>query len=180
MNAVAAPGHNTDFDPGRHFEALLLEAGSARDLLDGTQEILASAIHQVGAQKGIIQKLDAHDTLHICAQFGYDEEYLSCYRQISAKDNRACSRAVRTGGSVFIRDIDLDPDYRPYVEGARVAGYRSVLSFPIFSPGGDLLGVMSAHLAEPKDIPGEALKSFDVHARLAARFMERLIREERA
>ncbi|HEY1877802.1 MAG TPA: GAF domain-containing protein [Rhizomicrobium sp.] len=178
MNLVAAPGNKTDIDPGRRFEALLLAADSVRDLQAGMQEILASAIRQVGAQKGIIQKLDSQDTLHICAQFGYDEEYLSCYRQISAKDNRACSRAVRTGGAVFIPDIDLDPDYRPYVEGARVAGYRSVLSFPIFSPGGNLLGVMSAHLAEPKDIPGEALKSFDVHARLAARFMERLIRGE--
>jgi GAF domain-containing protein len=174
MNSVAAPEHKNESDPGRRFEALLLGAGSMRDLESGLQEILTSAIRQVGAQKGIIQKLDAQDTLHICAQSGYEEEYLSCYRHISAKDNRACSRAVRTGGPVFIRDIDLDPDYRPYVEGARVAGYRSVLSFPVFSPGGNLLGVMSAHLAEPKDIPDEALKSFDVHARLAARFMEKL------
>jgi GAF domain-containing protein len=180
MNAVAAPGHKNEIDPGRRFEALLLAAESVRDLEAGLQEILTSAIRQVGAQKGIIRKLDAQGTLHICAQSGYDEEYLSCYRQISAKDNRASSRAVRTGEAVFIRDIDLDPDYRPYVEGARVAGYRSVLSFPIFSPGGNLLGVMCAHLAEPKDIPGEALASFDVHARLAARFMERLVRDEQA
>jgi GAF domain-containing protein len=178
--SVAAPGHKTDIDPGRRFEALLLAAASVRDLEAGLQEILASGIRQVGAQKGIIQKLDARDTLHICAQFGHDEDYLSCYRQISAKDNRACSRAVRTRGPVFIPDIDLDRDYRPYVEGARVAGYRSVLSFPIFSRGGDLLGVMSAHLAEPADITGEALKSFDIHAGLAAHFMERLIREDLA
>jgi hypothetical protein len=55
-----------------------------------------------------------------------------------------------------------------------------VLSFPIFSPAGVLLGVMSAHFAEPNTVPGEALKAFDLHARLAARFMERLIREEQA
>jgi GAF domain-containing protein len=178
MNAVAASEHKNATDPGRHFEALLVAAVSVRDLEAGLEEILASTIRQVGAQKGIVRKLDAQDTLHICAQSGYDEEFLSCYRQISAKDNRASSRAVRAGAAVFIRDIDLDQDYRPYVEGARVAGYRSVLSFPIFSSEGNLLGVMSAHLGEPTDIPDEALKSFEVHARLAARFMERLVRDE--
>ena len=180
MNAVAASEHQNDIDPDRRFEALLLAAESVRDLEAGLQEILSSALRQVGAQKGIIRLFDAQDTLHICAQSGYDEEYLSCYRHISAKDNRASSRAVRTGAAVFIPDIDLDPDYRPYVEGARVAGYRAVLSVPIFSAGGNLLGVMSAHLAEPKDIPDEALKSFDVHARFAASFMERMVHDEQA
>jgi hypothetical protein len=76
----------------------------------GLQELLTASIRQVGADKGIVQKLDALGTLHICAHFGYDEEYLSCFRVVSANDNRGCGRAVRSGKLAFIQDVELDPD----------------------------------------------------------------------
>ena len=126
----------------------------------------------IGADKGIIQKLDAQGDLHIRAQFGYDEEYLSCFRKVSASDNRGCGRAVRTCRPVFIADVERDTDYRPYVEGARLAGYRADLSCPIVSRGRNILGVMSAHFAEPKTLAADVIKLVDLHARLAACLME--------
>jgi GAF domain-containing protein len=144
----------------------------ARDLDTGLQELLAASIRVVGAGRGIFQKLDAQGDLHVRAQLGYDEEYLSCFRKVSASDNRGCGRAVRTGKAVFIPDIELDADYRPYAEGARLARYRAVLACPIISPGGNILGVMSAHFAEPTAIPAEAIKLFDLHAKVAACLME--------
>ena len=196
MSVIAAPDHKGEIDPSRRVEALLqrlqglngadlarpldaFRAGGsghdlwqARDLDTALRELLTESIRLVGADKGIIQKLDAQGDLHIRAQFGYDEEYLSCFRKVSASDNRGCGRAVRTGRPVFIPDVERDTDYRPYVEGARLAGYRAVVSCPIVSRAGNILGVMSAHFAEPKTIAAEVLKLFDLHAKLAACLME--------
>lgn len=141
MSVIAAPDHKGEIEPSRRIEALLqrlqglndadlarsldgFRAGGsghdlwqARDLDTALRELLTESIRLIGADKGIIQKLDAQGDLHIRAQFGYDEEYLSCFRKVSASDNRGCGRAVRTGRPVFIPDVERDTDYRPYVEG---------------------------------------------------------------
>ena len=149
-----------------------------RDLDTGLQEILMEAIGLVDADKGNIQKLDLRGTLRIHAHYGFDRDFLDFFREVRSDDNSACGRALATRKPVFIPDIDLDPDYAPYAGAARLAGYRAVLSIPIISPGGSLLGVMSTHFAEPKIVPAEALKIFDLYAKLAACFMERLAHEE--
>ena len=149
-----------------------------RDLDTGLHEILLESIHLVGADKGSVQKLDAHGILRIRAHHGFDQEFLDFFREVRGDNNGSSGKALRTGKPVFIPDIDLDPGYRPYAGAARLAGYRAVLCYPIASPGGNPLGVMSTHFAEPKIIPAEALKVFDLYAKLAACFMERLAHEE--
>jgi two-component sensor histidine kinase len=149
-----------------------------RDLDTGLQDVLMASIRLVGADKGSIQKLDAQGILRIRAHHGFDENFLNFFREVRDDNNGASGKALRTGKPVFIPDIDLDPDYQPYAGAARLAGYRSVLSFPIISPGGKLSGVMSTHFAEPTIIRTEALKVFDLYAKLAACFMERLAHEE--
>ena len=169
---------------GREASALrrLAEASDhlwqVRDLDAGLHEILMECIRLVDADKGNIQKLDVHGALQIRAHHGFDQDFLDFFREVRADDACACGRALRTRKSVFIPDIDLDPDYRPCAGAARLAGYRGVLSFPIISPGGNLLGVMSTHFAESKLIPSEALNVFELYAKLAACFMERLAHEE--
>lgn len=150
----------------------------SRDLDTGLQEILTASIRLVGADKGSMQTLDAQGILHIRAQQGSDRDFLEFFREVRADNKGASGKALATRKPVFIPDIELDPDYRPYVGPARMAGFRSVLSFPIISPGGNLLGVMTTHFAEPKIVPAEALKVFDLYAKLAACFMDRVAHEE--
>ncbi len=150
----------------------------SRDLDTGLQEILTASIRLVGADKGSMQTLDAQGILHIRAQQGFDRDFLEFFREVRADNKGASGKALATRKPVFIPDIELDPDYRPYVGPARMAGFRSVLSFPIISPGGNLLGVMTTHFAEPKIVPAEALKVFDLYAKLAACFMDRVAHEE--
>ena len=149
-----------------------------RDLDTGLHQILLESIHLVGADKGSVQKLDAHGILRIRAQHGFDQDFLNFFREVRGDNNGSSGKALRTGKPIFIPDIELDPGYQPYAGAARLAGYRAVLCYPIISPGGDTLGVMSTHFAEPKIIPTEALKVFDLYAKLAACFMERLAYEE--
>ena len=150
----------------------------SRDLDTGLREILTASIRLVGADKGSMQTLDARGILHIRAQQGFERDFLEFFREVRADNKGASGKALATRKPVFIPDIELDPDYRPYVGPARLAGYRSVLSFPIISPDGNLLGVMTTHFAEPKIVPVEALKVFDLYAKLAACFMERVAHEE--
>jgi PAS domain S-box-containing protein len=66
----------------------------SRSLDEGLDEILAAVIDLLGAEKGNIQLLDAEGSkLSIVAQRGFGPDYLEFFREVSATDDSAYSRA---------------------------------------------------------------------------------------
>ena len=67
--------------------------------------------------------------------------------------SRACRRTgqalaagrFRAREAVVIEDVETDPDYAPFIEVARHAGYRSVVSVPLISARNALVGVLPVH-----------------------------------
>jgi hypothetical protein len=45
---------------------------------------------------------------------------------------------------VFVRDVQADPEFAPYAQFALSVPFRAVLSCPLISTGGELVGVVSA------------------------------------
>jgi len=108
----------------------------------------AMALH--GAQFGTMQLLDRNQRdLIIVAHRGFDWNYLSLFKTVSAHDNCSAARALRSQGPVLVPDVDGDPLYEPYRGIAAEAGYRAVQSSPLVATDGRMFGVLSTHFAEP-------------------------------
>ena len=151
----------------------------SRDLRDGLDRILAAAIELVGAERGDLQLLDpVSGKLTIAVHRGLPREFLELFREVSADDDTACARALRSGARVVIEDVELDASFAPFREIARAAGFRSVQSTPLMSGDATPLGVLSTHRQTPHRPNAQSLRRLDLYARQAADFIERHSIEE--
>jgi PAS domain S-box-containing protein len=145
-------------------------------LASGLDEILRTVIALVGAFKGNVQLLNAaRNTLAIVAHHGFDPGFLATFEQVRPDDARsACGRALSSGRAVVIEDVLADEGYAPFHEAARGAGYRSVVSVPLYAADGSTLGAISAHFALPHH-PGEAeMRRLELYCRQASDFIQRI------
>jgi two-component sensor histidine kinase len=151
-----------------------------RDLHSGLNEMLAAAVQLLGGDMGNIQLLDAgKGTLVIAAQQGFQERFLEFFKEVSADDDSACGRALRSGERIVIDDVEADEEYAPYRAAARAAGYRAVQSTPLVGRDGKPLGILSTHFRTPHTPTEHELQLLHLYARQAVDFMERVRSEDR-
>jgi signal transduction histidine kinase len=148
-------------------------------LHEGLEEMLSAIIELLRADKGNVQLLSAEcGVLTIEAQRGFEKDFLDFFREVSADDDSACGRALRTGERIVIRDVDEDASYEPFREVARAAGYRAVTSTPLIGRRGAPLGILSTHFRLPYRPSDHDLRRLDLYARQATDFIERCRIEE--
>jgi len=100
-----------------------------RNLEEGLREMLAGVIELLGADKGNIQLLNPErGVLTIAVQHGFDQDFLDFFREVSAKDDSACGRALRLQRPIVVEDVDADELFARYRSTARAAHFRSVVS----------------------------------------------------
>jgi PAS domain S-box-containing protein len=146
----------------------------ARSLSDGLDEILTAIIALLGVDKGNIQLLDAQGSvLSIVVQRGFEPDFLEFFREVSATDDSACGRALRSGQRIVIEDVDTDGPYAPLRAVARAAGYRSVISTPLMSADGTAIGMVSTHFGLIHRPSQQELRRFDLYLRQAGDFIQR-------
>ena len=146
----------------------------ATDLSGGLDDVVGSAVELMGAAMGTFQLFDEDlGILRIAAQRGFQKDFLDFFREVSADDKSACGRALRLCRHIIIADIDKDPEFAPFVAVARAAGYRAVLSIPLLSSKGAILGVLSLHFAKVHEPTAQAMRWLELYARQAASFIER-------
>ena len=146
----------------------------SRSLDAGLDEILVAVIELLGAEKGNIQLLDAEGTtLFIVVQRGFEPDFLEFFRKVSATDDSACGRALRSGQRVVIEDVETDAPFEPFRAIARSAGFRSVISTPLVSPGGGPLGIVSTYFRLMHRPSQQELRRLDLYLRQACDFIQR-------
>ena len=110
---------------------------------------LALSLELADAVLGNVQLMDwKTGSLTIAAQRGFNDEFLSCFRLVSAGSGSACGRAIRKRSSIVIEDVLLDREFALYRTVALEAGFRAVQSTPLISSSGAFLGVLSTHFSE--------------------------------
>jgi len=148
----------------------------SRSLATGLDEILRTVKELTGASKGNVQLVNAsRNTLSIVAYDGFDPAFLATFEHISMDDRRAaCGRAMAEGRAILIEDVQADAGYSPYRDVARAAGYRSVVSVPLFAADGSKLGAISVHFPSPHR-PSEAeMRRLQLYCRQASDFIQRI------
>jgi PAS domain S-box-containing protein len=164
--------------------AMLREVGSlcareGKNLDKCLHEILDVAIAIVGGDKGNIQLLDPEMGLLIAAQRGFDPEFLRYFKYVR-DDPSACSAAMRSGERVIVEDVTTSEIFigQPSMNVLIDEGVRAVISTPLMSNAGNVLGMISTHFRESHH-PGEReLGLLDLLARQAADYLERKHSEE--
>ena len=151
----------------------------SRNLKEGLDEILAAVIELLDADKGNIQLVEERDkVLNIVAQRGFQPEFLEFFRAVSADDDSACGRALRTGQRIVIEDVEADPLFAPLRPVARTAGFRAVISTPLFGNDGTPLGMVSTHFSSVHRPAEQDLRRLDLYLRLAVDFIQRCNMEQ--
>ena len=145
------------------------------NLQDGLEDMLASAIELLGADKGNVQLLDSSSGQMVtAAQSGFEQEFLDFLES----ENTASGRARRTNERVIVEDVEADAGHESYRELARAAGYRAVQSTPLIGREGEMLGVLSTHWRQPRRLTEQDLRRLDLYARQACDFIERTRTDE--
>ena len=146
----------------------------SRDLQEGVRTILATAIELVGADKGNFQLYDPQrNVLKPAAQEGFEQDFFDYFDEVSPETDSASARVLNTRERVVIEDIESDPQYAPWRETARKAGYAAVVSTPLIAGEGTFTGVVSTHFATPHRPSEQDLRRLDLYMRQASNFIER-------
>jgi len=152
------------------FSTRLLAVSGSQPLLE---EVLDATIAMQEADFGNIQIHNPETrALEIRAQRGFQRDFLVYFNSVRDTDS-ACGRAMERRERVIIEDVETDPGFAPHREIAASAGFRAVQSTPLFSRGGDFLGMLSTHFRKPHRPSPRELRLTDLYARQAAEIADR-------
>jgi len=148
-------------------------------LLAGTElpsmleEVLDAVIALQHADFGHVQLYDADaKALQIVAQRGFRQDFLDYFGRVH-EGEAACGQALQREARVVIEDVELDAGFAPHRPIAASAGFRAVQSTPLFSRGGEPLGMISTHFRRPHRPSERDLRLTDLYAVQVAELIER-------
>jgi GAF domain-containing protein len=120
------------------------------DLPSALETVCRDIVALHGAEFGHVQIVGEDGYLWLVGSTGFSERFLAAVGRLAPDAGTVCTRAWSTRENVLIRDVATDPVFKPFLQLARETGFRAVLSSPIVSSEGQLIGVVSAHFANPR------------------------------
>jgi PAS domain S-box-containing protein len=143
------------------------------------EDMLDSTIQLVKADFGNLQLLDTESgTLRMVAQRGFTQEFLD-YFNLVEEGTAACGLALQRRARVIVENVLTDPCFARHLHVVRAAAFQSMQSTPLISRKGEVLGVLSTHFREPRQLCARELRLLDLYARQAAELIERRQAEEK-
>jgi two-component sensor histidine kinase len=114
------------------------------------------------------------DALFITAQRGFDDRFVKFFADVR-DDASACAAAMRAGQRVVVEDVICSEIFagKPSQMVLIDAGVRAVISTPLMSSTGNLLGMISTHFNKPHRPSERELHLMDLLARQGADYLER-------
>jgi two-component sensor histidine kinase len=152
---------------------LLVREGKDIDKCLG--EILDVAIVIGGAQKGNVQLFDLDsDSLILTAHRGFHDSFLKYFEHVrNAKT--ACAEAMRSRQQVIVEDVKLSEIFvgQSTLNVLLAEDVRAVISTPLTSSTGILLGMISMHFDQPHRPTERQTRLMNLLVRQAADYLER-------
>ncbi|HEY1227057.1 MAG TPA: GAF domain-containing protein [Ramlibacter sp.] len=146
-------------------QPMLSRLAAARSLDEKIQAGLRDVIALHGAEMGNVQLPAGDGQLVIVAARGVGIAFLKTFERVALDSSTICGRAARSGKPVFVADVAVDADFKPYAAFASSVPFRSVLSLPLISSRGEFVGMVSAHSAHVFTPTPLELKSGEIYAR---------------
>lgn len=92
--------------------------------------------------------------LRVVAQREFAPALIGQFCDMPLTSGTMCARAARLRTPILVPDVTADGDWTPFLSFSEAAGFGGVLSIPLLSKAGNLLGVTSCHFsghARPTD-----------------------------
>ena len=139
----------------------VMQANQVEQPLEAT---LDAIIELTGAQFGCIHLYDeAENALRLVVHRGFQERFLDQFTRIAALSPEALTKCER----LVMQDIEKEPEFSRLDE-ARAAGSRAMVSCPLCTAAGRLVGMLSVYFREPHQFSPHELRLVDICARQAA------------
>ena len=143
-------------------QPMLQRLHAARDLEAMLRAALADVVALHGAERGLIQLFDREGLLVPVQHAGLPRAFLDFFRRVATTSGTVCARATGLGRTVFVRDVEEDPAFQPFLPIARAVPFRSVISTPL-TLGKACIGAVSVHFANPVTPSALELHSLEVY-----------------
>jgi PAS domain S-box-containing protein len=140
------------------------------------ERVLDAAISLMSADMGSMRKYDPEqDQLRLLASRGFRPEAVASWETVYRDSATSCGMALSLGRRVVVPDVERSDVMAGSADlnVSRRAGIRAMLSTPLISRSGRLLGMISTHWREPHQPTEGACRSLDAIARQAADLIER-------
>jgi two-component sensor histidine kinase len=138
-------------------------------------EIIRTAIAISSADKGNMQVFDeASRSLRIVTQHDFNEKLLKCFATVDDVA-ASCGTAMATNEQVIVDDVLTNKIFLDELDQKALldAAVRAIISTPLRSSKGNLLGVISTHFSRPGHPSERQLRLTNILARQAADYLER-------
>src|SRR5215469_873971 len=139
-------------------------------------EITRTAVAISGADKGNLQLFDETSrSLRIVAQQGFQEEFLKFFESVDDHAAASCGTAMVSSEQVVVDDVLTSEIFvgQPAQKVLLDADVRAVMSTPLRSSKGNLLGIISTHFSRPGHPSERQFRLTNILARQAADYLER-------
>jgi two-component sensor histidine kinase len=151
---------------------LLVREG--RDVNKCLGEILDVAIGIASAKKGNIQLYDLDlEALVLAAHSGFHDFFLKYFEHV--RDGSACALAMHSREQIVVEDVKNSEIFagHPAQNVLLIEDVRAVISTPLTSSTGVLLGMISVHFDEPHRPTEQQTRLLNLLVRQAADYLER-------
>lgn len=136
-------------------------------------EVLKATMTLQHADLGCVQLYNREQgSLELVAQRGFRANFLPQFRT-AHDDNTICGQALMRRERIIVEDVLNDRRFEPHRFITASAGFRGAQSTPLFSRGGEPLGVISTYFHRPHRPVERDLRYSDMYARQAAELIER-------
>ncbi len=150
-------------------------ADEGNDISQCLNEVIETAIAISGADKGSVQQYDSQlGALTIAAQRGFDDCSLKFF-EYAGDDASACLASLRSGERAIVEDVRSSEVFAGHPSRSVLlgAGARAVISWPLTSSAGKLLGMISIYFSTPHRPSERELRLIDLLARQTGDYLER-------
>ncbi|QGM98866.1 CheR family methyltransferase [Methylocystis parvus] len=131
--------------------------------------ILDAIVELIGADMGSIQLYDeASQTLRLLVHRGFQKRFLDHFATVDASSASASGAALLKGERLAFEDVEKEPALAVNLKEIRDAGYRAVVSAPLYATSGRMVGMLSLYFREPHQFSPHELRLVDICARQAA------------
>ena len=153
---------------------LAMRLGAMPDLQSSLQAVLDTAVEAQDADFGLVWLHDRDSgALVVEASRNFDAPALRYFNRVMpGPGGGAAGNAFARHCRWIVEDVDGDPSFEPFRQGAHAAGFRAVHSTPIVTSAGELLGVISVHFARKRRPSQRDMQVADVCAGHAAAAIE--------
>jgi signal transduction histidine kinase/ActR/RegA family two-component response regulator len=151
---------------------------STLDLEPLLREVLDAVLAVQGTGMGLLALCDPETPLTLRVHRGFDEAFVEEIERVPFGGG-AWGIAYTERRPVVVEDTETDPVFAPYRDAARRAGFRACQSTPLFTRGGDVIGVLSVHFGAPRRVAESETRLIDLYVRIAADAIENAQLHER-